>query len=179
MRRKIIGTVAVLGLVASGAAIAATDAATTTPVTATFSATPSPNNTTKTCTGADGTYHVTNGTYTGTITSSDPRLNGNIVIDARSVVNITTGYGFTVGTVHLSNPATGAHGDSELSAVNTSNGKLDGFLLGHVDDPSQLYANFSAAFNSDGTSLNGELGQDSPVPPDNSAVIFSGHLDCS
>ena len=180
MRRKIAGAVGVLVLTASGVAIAAAGTATMTPAMATFSATPSPNNVTKTCTGADGTYHVTDGTYTGTISSgTNPQLNGNIEIKAHSVINISTGYGFTVGTVHLSNPATGAHGESQLSAVNTHNGELDGILVGHVDDPSQLYANFSAAFNGAGTSLSGELGQDLPVPPTNSAVLFSGHLDCS
>jgi len=37
-----------------------------------------------------------------------------------------------------------------------------------------LAANFSATFNADGTQLTGELGSEAPVPPQNSAIVFSG-----
>lgn len=185
--RKVVGAAVAVALVGSGAALAASGGqpATTKPVMATFTAAPSPKSNTKTCTGGDGTYHVTQGNYIGTITSADdPRLNGTIQIRARSVVNTSTGYGFTVGRVHLQNKLTGAHGDADVRAVNTHNGVLNGFLLGHVNgrgphNSAELLANFTAAFNGPGTSLTGQLGGDRATPsPNNPAVLFSGHLSC-
>jgi hypothetical protein len=63
--------------------------------------------------------------------------------------------------------------------VNTQRGKLDGFLRGHTHERGgpnwRLLANFSAAFNAEGTEFTGQLGADLPVPPTNSAVFHRGH----
>jgi hypothetical protein len=143
---------------------------------ATFTATPTDQSTTKTCTGADGTYAITKGVYTGTSTG-DPRLTGDVTIKSQTFVNTTNGLGFTEGRVWVRETGTGkVKATAALSAVNTQQGKLDGFLLGSAKDTDQgrvnLAANFSAAFNADGTQLTGELGSEAPVPPQNSAIFF-------
>ena len=176
MRRlRLFGLVLLALVVTAGVAIAA-GTATTRQVSATFTAAPDEDNKRRICTGTDGTYHIDRGVYRGTITGSDPRLTGEIVIRARSVVNVTTGYGFTRGTVVLRDPTTNqVKGTARLEAVNTQRGKLDGFLTGRVRDPrARLLANFTATFNAQGTSLPGQIGLDAPVPPTNSAVLFSG-----
>src|SRR5919108_5944467 len=58
----------------------------TTAVSATFSAAPSGTVASRTCTGADGTYQITRGLYTGTVTGSDV-LAGSARIRAKSVYN--------------------------------------------------------------------------------------------
>jgi hypothetical protein len=157
---------------------------------ATFTATPTDQSTTKTCTGADGTYAITKGVYTGTSTG-DPRLTGDILIRTKSVINQDNGLGVTNGTVWLKAPATpkvtaAHHGGgnrqqfkavARLTAVNTNKGKLDGLLAGTAKNAdgtgsTGLVANFSAEFNADGSQLTGELGGNAPVAPDNSAVFI-------
>ena len=177
MRRfRLLALVLLTLVVTAGVAVAADNLTTTKAVTATFTAAPDPDNDRRVCTGTDGTYHIDRGVYRGTITGNDPRLNGKIVIRARSVVNITTGLGFTRGVVVLRDAETNrVKGTARLEAVNTQRGKLDGFLTGRVAQPhARLFANFTAAFNTQGTSLSGQIGLDAPVPPTNSAVLFDG-----
>jgi hypothetical protein len=154
---------------------------------ATFTATPDAAKTsTRQCTGVDGTYNITKGVYNGTATG-DPRLTGNITIKSKSVVNLDNGLGWTTGQVSLRDASTGQlKAIAGLEAVNTERGKLDGFLAGKVKDPTaaagtklksrgrngnaiSLAANFSAAFNADGTQLTGELGSGTGQ---NSAVFY-------
>ena len=170
---------AVLALTVAGIAVAhkANKATKTEAAQASFTAAPDAAKTKTTqCTGTDGTYNVTKGTYTGTSTG-DPRLTGDLTVKTRTFVNTTNGLGFTQGRVWVRD--TGTHkvkATAGLSAVNTQQGKLDGFLLGQAKDTDQgrvnLAANFSAAFNGDGTQLTGELGSEAPVPPQNSAIFF-------
>ena len=170
---------AVLALTVSGIAVAhkANKATKTEAAQASFTAAPDAAKTKTTqCTGTDGTYNVTNGTYTGTSTG-DPRLSGDLTVKTKTFVNSTNGLGFTQGRVWVRD--TGTHkvkATAGLSAVNTQQGKLDGFLLGQARDTDQgrvnLAANFSAVFNNDGTQLTGELGSEAPVPPQNSAILF-------
>jgi hypothetical protein len=190
MRRLLwIGAAVSALLISAGVVIADhVNNAQTQQVMATFSAAPTSASRTNTCTASNGdVYHITDGVYTGTSASSDPRLNGTITIRTHSVIDYTKTIGFTTGSVELHSTNGGGNAQAALNAVNTQEGKLDGFLVGSVggndrgDRNSQdggsgarLYANFSAAFNSNGTALTGELGQDAPVPPTNSAIIFSG-----
>ena len=173
---------AVMALAVAGIAVASkgtNKAAKTEAAQATFTATPNAEKTkTRQCTGADGTYNVTKGVYNGTSTG-DPRLTGDITIKTHTFVNTTNGLGFTKGRVYLRQ--TGGKkviATAGLTAVNTQQGKLDGFLLGQAKDTNQgrvnLAANFSATFNNDGTQLTGELGSEAPVPPQNSAIFFGG-----
>jgi hypothetical protein len=168
-----------MALTIAGIAVAhkANKASKTEAAQASFTAAPDAAKTKTTqCTGTDGTYNVTRGTYTGTSTG-DPRLTGDLTIKSKTFVNTTNGLGFTEGRVWVRD--TGTHkvkATAGLSAVNTQQGKLDGFLLGQAKDTDQgrvsLAANFSATFNNDGTSLTGELGSEAPVPPQNSAIFF-------
>jgi hypothetical protein len=164
-------------LAAAGIAVAAGGGtAKTEAVTATFTAAPTGKTKTRTCTGADGTYNQTKGVYTGTSTG-DPRLTGDIVIRTKTLVNLDNGLGVTRGKVFLKRDGRRV-AKASLQAVNTQRGKLDGFLSGHTRNGhgnARLFANFSATFNADGTQLTGELGSDAPVPPENSAVLQSGH----
>jgi hypothetical protein len=175
---RIAAPAAAAALAAGGIAVAAGggNSAKTEQVTATFTAAPTAKTKTRTCTGADGTYNQTKGVYTGTSTG-DPRLSGDIVIRTKTLVNLDTGLGVTTGKVSVKKDGK-AIAKAGLKAVNTQRGKLDGFLTGHARNGqgnARLFANFSAAFNSDGSQLTGELGADAPVAPQNTAVLQSGH----
>jgi hypothetical protein len=164
--------VTLVALVATGLAIAhGSDTRKTTPVSATFTAAPTEKTTTVQCTGADGTYDVTRGLYEGTATGSDGILTGKISIRTKSVVNTTTGYGYTEGKVTLRDADGKLKAKARLVAVNTKKGTLDGFMDGRVKEQGHLLANFSAAFNADGTALTGELGSGAAQ---NSAIVTSG-----
>ncbi len=171
---------ALVALVVTGLAIAdGSDTKQTSPVSATFTATPTEKTTTVTCTGADGTYKITRGSYEGTATGSDAVLTGKISLRTKSVVNTTTGYGYTEGKVTLRDADGKLKAKAQLVAVNTQKGILNGFLNGRVKEQGHLLANFSAAFNADGSSLSGQLGADAPVAPQNSAIVTSGGCERS
>jgi hypothetical protein len=186
-----LAMMAALMLVVAGIAVAHNggNPGKTEAASATFTAAPTDKTSTKTCTGADGTYAITKGVYTGTSTG-DPRLTGDILIRTKSIVNQDNGLGVTSGTVWLKDTSTpkvtaahhGAKGPrfkavARLTAVNTDKGKLDGLLAGRAKNAdgkgtTGLVANFSAEFNADGSQLQGELGSNAPVAPDNSAVFI-------
>jgi hypothetical protein len=136
----------------------------------------------KTCTGVDGEYREFRAKYRGTATG-DPRLTGEIVIHSKGLINQTTGFGSSRGTVHLrSNGRTTAR--ALYFATNTDRGVLHGYIVGHVRDRSpggteeqdgsgKLMANFKATFNANGTVLTGQLGGTS-ADPRTPAVIQAG-----
>jgi hypothetical protein len=121
----------------------------------------------KTCTGVDGDYRQFHAKYRGTATG-DPRLTGDITIKSKGLINQTTGFGSSTGTVRLrSNDRTIA--TARYFATNTNLGVLHGYIVGHVRDKSpngaeeqdgsgKLMANFKATFNAAGTVLTGQLG---------------------
>jgi hypothetical protein len=173
MMAALMLTVAGIAVAHNGSGSGKTEAA-----AATFTATPTDQSKTATCTGADGTYAITKGVYTGTSTG-DPRLTGDILIRTKSVINQDNGLGVTNGTVWLKDSAATpkVKAVARLTAVNTNKGKLDGLLAGTARNAdgkgaTALVANFSAAFNDDGSQLTGELGGNDPVAPDNSAVFI-------
>ena len=175
---RIAAPAAVAVLAAGGVAVAAGGGGKpkTEDALATFNATPISKTKTRTCEGADGTYHLTHGVYTGDSTG-DAGLTGDIVIRTRTLVNLDNGLGTTTGRVFLKRDGRRVAA-AGLRAVNTQQGKLDGFLNGVARNSdgrrSRLFANFSATFNADGTALTGELGTEAPVPPQNSAVLQRG-----
>lgn len=59
------------------------------------------------CPGQDGFYRQAVEELRGTITSSDPRLTGNVVIFTRTLVNLTTGFGTDHSSAVITDPATG------------------------------------------------------------------------
>jgi hypothetical protein len=135
----------------------------------------------KSCTGVDGEYRQFHAKYRGTATG-DPRLTGSIVIRSKGLINQTTGFGSSSGTVHLrSGDRTTAV--ARYFATNTDRGVLHGYIVGHVRDRSpggaeeqdgsgRLMANFKATFNANGTVLTGQLG--GTGDPRTPAVIQAG-----
>lgn len=136
----------------------------------------------RTCTGVDGEYRQFRATYRGTATG-DPRLTGDIVIHSKGLINQTTGFGSSRGTIKLrSSGRTTAR--ARYFATNTDRGVLHGYIVGHVRDRSpggteeqdgsgKLMANFKATFNANGTVLTGQLGGTS-ADPRTPAVIQAG-----
>jgi hypothetical protein len=136
----------------------------------------------RTCTGVDGQYRQFHAKYRGTATG-DPRLTGDIVIHSKGLINQTTGFGSSRGTIKLrSSGRTTAR--ARYFATNTDRGVLHGYIVGHVRDRSpngaeeqdgsgKLMANFKATFNADGTVLTGQLGGTS-ADPRTPAVIQAG-----
>lgn len=165
----------VVALAATGAALAVKTADKgVTAVATTFTAAPTSQTRTRTCTDAsNAVWHVTNGVYQGTATGD---LAGAVTIRTQSVINTTTGNGFTKGKVLLRDASTHKLlGEANLDAVNTHNGVLDGMLQGRVPG-GRLVANFTATFTSDGSSLSGSLGSGSG---ENSAIVYGGMPKCT
>jgi hypothetical protein len=172
---KMLGATLLVALCATGVAIAHEGAkADTDAVTATFQAERTKVSE-KTCTGADGTYRSAHEEFRGTVTSSDPRLSGAVVLKTRSFINQTTGLGTTSGQATLRAADGKARGTARLTAVNTQRGVLEGVLQGRVkasgDAPAgTLTANFHAQFSSE-TALAGTLGGGAGA---NTAVVQGG-----
>ena len=165
-------------LTAAGALIAATVAIAanvphpqTSDVSAAFTAQQARTNS-HTCTEAGNTFRVTNAVWRGTSTSAEPRLAGNLVIRTHAVLNETTGDGWVSGTWRSRNPGSGS-ASAQLSAVIDNGNHLDGLANGSVHgDSSRLLGNWSATIVA--TTLTGELGANTPVAPDNSALLYRG-----
>jgi hypothetical protein len=154
----ILVTGAAFLLVGAGIAVAhGFDSKSVRQVSATFSATPTGTVRTATCTGADGTYAKSQGTYTGTATSSEPSLNGSASIEAASFVNTTTNVGTVWGKLRIST-ADGRRTTADFEGVLT-HGSVVGLAEGraHPRGGVKLLANFSADFSAGGF-MNGKLG---------------------
>src|SRR5438105_13782860 len=80
-----------------GAAAATGSHPQTTDVSATFNATQTRSHT-RTCTEGSNTFRVTNARWRGTSTSTEPRLDGTLVLDTHAVLNVTTGDGWLTET---------------------------------------------------------------------------------
>lgn len=162
MKFWIGGLVAALSI--AGVAVAA-GAQTDTP-SATFSAT-AKRVATKNCTGSDGAYSITVGRYEGTMTSTNPALNGQVRIEVHSVYNNDEKAGWMRGQLRV----VGGQGRAaaDFSAVNLD-GNVEGLLSGRAGSPkSGLLANFSATFGSGGFT-DGKLGTGASG---NEALLFN------
>src|SRR5579872_2521196 len=127
----IVGLCGALATIGAGMAIADdSQSPTTKPVVVTFAATVQKTDVT-TCKGTDGTYHQDHTISTGTSSSADdPRLTGKITVDSRSLINTTTGYGTSTGSIVLRDPNTNeVLSRATFSAVNTYDGVLHGFEI--------------------------------------------------
>jgi hypothetical protein len=163
---------AVAALAAATVAIAAkVDHPQTSDVSAAFTAAQTRVNS-HTCTEAGNTFRVTNAVWRGTSTSSEPRLAGDVVIRTHAILNETTGDGWVSGNWRSRNPAGGA-ANAHLSAVIDNGNHLDGLATGSVrSDYARLLGNMSATIV--GQTLSGELGANTPIAPDNSALLYRG-----
>jgi hypothetical protein len=143
-----VGLVAALG--ATSVALASESRAReTTAVSATFTAAPSGTVASRTCTGADGTYQITRGLYTGTVTGSDV-LAGSARIRAKSVYNTSEGLGVVSGALVVRDAAGHGKFRGYFTAVNKG-GTLSGTLAGLAREPRRaVFGTFSADFGSSG-----------------------------
>ncbi len=158
MRKLVLSTVALAALAGSGLAIAhGFDTRSIKAVGSTFTAAPVGTVQTSTCTGADGSYTRSHGTYTGTVSNAtgDANLNGPITIDAKSLINTSTNVG--VVTAHIRFGSDGG-GNAQFEGV-YANGNVAGLVEGHAPgSTAALLGNLSAAFSTTSGFTNGNIG---------------------
>lgn len=126
-------------------------------VTGTFSATTVSKSSTRTCTNADGTFVLTNATYTGTAVG-DPTLTGPALLKVRSLINTTKNIGTVNGAVRID--TAGKDTVAKLNAV-YSGGQLAGLVSGKAGSNLRLLGNFSAGFSAAGGFTGGKIGSSS------------------
>jgi hypothetical protein len=149
---------AVAALVGAGVAAAGHRAPSVQATSATFDATTVAQHYMATCSVNGGdTFQATRATYTGTASSSDPRLTGAISIRTWSLVDTTNGVGHVFGIWHIRGTGLNrAHGT--LNAA-LSGGKASGLARGFVRGPwGHLVASFGATFDPSAGFSSGELG---------------------
>jgi hypothetical protein len=157
MRKLVLITAAVVALGCTGLAIAhGLDGKSVVKVGASFTAAPSGTVQTSTCTGTDGSYTRSKGTYTGTISGAtgDNNLNGPVTIDAESWINTTTNLGTVAGKIRFGTPPPPPHdekgpGDIHFEAVYSgAGGNIAGIAEGHLGaSHADLLANISGTFS--------------------------------
>lgn len=177
MRRTIALTAAgVAALAGAGGALAHSldsNGLKTSQVAATFSAAPASNISARSCTGGDGTYIVTKGSWNGTAASANSRLSGAIVIRGELGVNLTTGLGWLVGRVAIDGGSDGRNdAGADIRGV-IAGGKLTGFVLGRVRDAGSVYGSITATIANGGLS-DGQIGSGSIAVPGNAIVVDRG-----
>jgi hypothetical protein len=159
-----IALAALVALAATGIAVAAKDKGIST-ASASFDTSKGAQTKTRTCTGADGTYELTHGVYTGTGTGL---LAGNVQLRFNSIVNTTEHLGLFKGTL-TAREGNDLKVKAKLTAV-LDGSNVSGFLNGRAKDAkAALLANFSATLGSN--SLDGQLGGGSAS---NTAVLYAG-----
>jgi hypothetical protein len=168
MRRLTLVVAAALALVATSVAIGAlVRDRTTSAVTATFTATTVGTRATTTCTNGDGTFQITNGTYTGT-SSGDPLLAGPIRLSVHAAINTTKRLGTVDGTLVVDRA--GRDTRARLAGV-YHDGSVSGLLLGAALPPGQrLIGTFTASYSPDGGFGAGGIGTGNVVP---AAISFT------
>jgi hypothetical protein len=150
MSRKRISVfvlIAAAALVAAGVAAAHRKAPSVQSVSATFNATTVTQHSLTTCSVNGGdTFQATRATYSGTATSSDPRLGGALTIRAWSLVDTTNGVGHLFGTFRINGTGKNrAHGT--LNAA-IAGGKASGIARGFTGGPwGHLVASLGSTFD--------------------------------
>lgn len=150
---------AAAGACSAGVAIAASQSAETSPVTADFRAS-IVSQKQRQCDPDHIRFRVT---FEGSQTSSDPRLSGDLTVRAKSVVNTANGYGYTRAKVRLSDPSTGRPKfKGHAVGVIEPDGGGEGFLTGRTIGPgsTRLLANFNLQQDLTTGALTGEVGKD-------------------
>ena len=157
-RYAVPAAVAAAALVATGIAAAHSQRTQSTQAAAAdFAATTVSQSRSSTCTGSDGTYQDTTATYTGTATSSDPRLNGPLEIRARSVVNTTEQLGWLDGTFRV-RPHERRRRVRVVPRRDRGRQPRRTHDRGGSHDSGKLVASVSAAFTQTGGFASGKLG---------------------
>lgn len=156
----------------AGAAIAASQSAETTAVTADFQAAVVSQHQ-RQCDANHMKFRVQ---FEGTQTSADARLSGKLAIRAVSVVNTQNGYGYVRAKVRVRDAATGKpklHGIAV--GVIEPDGGSEGLLSGRTVGPNsmRLLANFNVAQDQTTGALTGELGKDSQTGASQDPAILT------
>src|SRR5215831_11129885 len=121
-------------------------------VNATFTATTVAKSSTRTCTNADGTFVLTNGTYTGAASGD---LSGPLTLKVESLINTTENLGTIEGKVRID--TAGRNTVARLTAVYSA-GQLAGLVSGTAGEDQRLLGNVSAAFSPAGGFSSGKIG---------------------
>jgi hypothetical protein len=157
-RLALLALPAALALVGAGVAAAGHRAPSVQAASATFDATTVSQHYTATCSVNGGdTFQATRATYTGTATSSDPRLAGDVTIRAWSLVDTTNGVGHVFGIFRIRGTGPNrAHGT--LNAA-VAGGKASGLARGFVRGPwGHLVASLGATFDPSAGFSSGSIG---------------------
>lgn len=171
MRKSALIAAALAVLAFAGAAVANLKQAGVDSASATFTA-PAARVDTRTCTGADGTYEITRGTYAGTATSSTPSLAGPVEIKVTSVYNTTKKLGWVEGWYKTRSSE--GRSNAKLLAVN-SNGTLDGSLYGVAGNrEARLIASLTSGFTAAGGFAGSQVGSGSSA----NAGVLAGRPAC-
>jgi hypothetical protein len=167
--RYAAGLVAAAAFVGGGVAWANHGSQSTQTAAADFTASSVSQIHSNTCVGSDGAYQDTTATYTGTATSSDPRLSGPIEIRAHSVVNTTKNLGWLDGTVRVRGTSAGSYATFRGAITN---GTVVGLANGHGDNGGggKLVATFVSAFSQSAGFTSGHLGSGTAT---NAGVFFT------
>ena len=159
MRRlTFLAAAALVALVATGVAVGNHRDRSTSSLSATFTATSVGDRKVSTCTSGDGTFQITNATYSGQATG-DSTLTGPIKVAVRAVINTSE----KLGTVdaRLSVDRSGRDTKAHLVGV-YRDGNVSGLLTGFASDPGQrLVGTLTASYSSDGGFSNGAIGSGS------------------
>ena len=150
MSRKRISVFVLLAaaaLISAGVAAAHRKAPSVQSVSATFDAATVTQHSLTTCSVNGGdTFQATRATYTGTASSSDPRLTGALTIHAWSLVDTTNGVGHLFGTFRINGLGRNrAHGT--LNAA-IAGGNASGIARGFTGGPwGHLVASLGSTFD--------------------------------
>ena len=159
MRRPIIiAAAAAAALATAGLALATLSTSGVSATTATFAAAKERAET-RTCTGDNDKYEITNGRYSGKVDFADPNsdLDGPITIQARTVLNTTDGVGYIQGSFRTKDED--RHANGGFVGTLDKDGNVDGFVQGRVNRHSAaLLGSLSAKFSADGGFTEGKIG---------------------
>jgi hypothetical protein len=157
-RLALLGFVAAAALAAAGVAAAHRGAPSVQSVSATFDATTVSQRYLTTCSVNGGdTFQATRAKYTGTATSSDPRLTGALTIRAWSLVDTTNGVGHLYGTFRIVGSGHNrAHGTLNAAvAAGKASGLVRGFVRGRWG---HIVASLGASFDPTAGFSSGSIG---------------------
>jgi hypothetical protein len=157
-RFALLGLVVAAALAVAGVAAAHRGAPSVQAVSASFDATTVAQRYLTTCSVNGGdTFQATRATYTGTATSSDPRLTGALTIRAWSLVDTTNGVGHLYGTFRIKGTDRNrAHGT--LNAA-LAGGKASGLARGFVRGRwGHIVASLGASFDPTAGFSSGSIG---------------------
>ena len=179
-RKQVLVVTALLVMMVGGSrvALAQENAPRTQPVTGAFTAAPL-NAKQRVCRGQDGEYLEIRGLFSGVITSSDPRLSGNLEFMAEpALINLTTGFGTFRGRFRIADATTGmqkAQGRfiTVITEASLNHGFAFGTLMNAAGGPADdLFASFEATLDAS-LNVSGQFG--GVGDPRTPGVVQGGH----